>query len=213
MKKFFLFACCALKSVTPAYAQADQGHVYAGIVSGVASTSPHYDESVGTGMERNPAMTGLTGGAVAGVDFRINGITVGAEADIALLRNRAKNDPQGANWYTAFDVKQNSHVRVRVGINAGHDTKIFVAGGAGFLKMTTDDTDPNWGAVTNSYTGWSAGGGIEHRIGRKLWFRAEYLHDDYGPQTGTIDFQTAASYGIRTNPDTNTFRLGVVYRF
>lgn len=211
--KYLLLPVCAVLAASPANAQTDEGHIYGGVISGIASTSPDYHELSDPNMARNPAMSGPTAGAVAGFDFKAGDIIIGAEADMALLHNKAPHDPAGANWYTSFNAKWNAHVRGRLGLDVGPATRIYVAGGVAYLKMVTDDMDPEWSEVTKTHTGWSAGGGLEHRIGRKLWLRAEYLHDDYRSRTGTIDYQGSPIYDFTTNPSTDSFRIGMVYRF
>lgn len=211
--KALLFTVCAACAASPVSAQTDGGQFYGGVFSGMTATSPDYHEPGDPNMERNPAMSGPTIGALGGFELKVNGVNIAAEADMALLDNKAPHDPAGANWYTSFNAKWHAHVRGRLGFDVGPATQIYAAGGAAFLRMTTDDMDPEWGIVTKTHSGWSVGGGLEHRLGRKIWLRAEYLHDEYRSQTGTIDYRGSPIYDITTNPSTDSLRIGMVYRF
>ncbi len=211
MTKILLFTAATLLSAGPAIAGTDSS--YLGLYGGISATSPHYEEPGAVGMESNPSMFGAAVGVFAGHDLKSKTVLIGVEADFGLLDNDAPHDPSGVNWYTAYKSKWNAHVRGRVGVAVDRSTKVYLTGGVAALRMTIDDTDPNWGIVTKTHYGWSAGAGFEHRIGRKLGIHVDYFHDDFKARTGNIDYQGVPTYETGTAPTSDTFRIGIAYRF
>lgn len=206
-------AIAAMITAAPAYAEETNEDSYFGIYTGFSATSPDYSETPTVGFGRNPSMDGVAAGFYAGRDLKTEGVLIGVEADIGLLHNAALQNPAGTNWYTAFESRWNAHLRTRVGFKTGKATKLYAAGGLSLLNMVTDDTDPEWGSVTTTHIGWTLGGGIEHRVGPKLSFRAEFLHDKFRAHNGNISYQGLPYYNIKTNPSTDTIRVGIAYRF
>lgn len=191
------------------------GNSYVGLLTGYSATSPDYSEpgfSSGGG-GRNPRMEGAAVGIYAGHDFKVGRVTLGIEGDFGLLNNDGPADPDAANSYTAFRSRWNGHVRSRLGLKLGSSTKVYAAGGAALYRMVTDDTDPDWGISTQTHLGWTLGGGVERKVGRRFSIRLEYLHDSFGARTGTITYFGVPDYSPRTKPDNDSVRFGLAVRF
>lgn len=213
MKQIILFIGATMIAASPVNAEVRGGDTYVGVYAGISSTAPHYEELISTGMDRNPSMNGAVAGIFIGHDIKSKGMLAGVETDFGLLNSHAPNDPADANWYTAYKAKWNAHLRGRLGVAIGKSTKLYVAGGIAALRMVVDDTDPDWGMVTQTHLGWSLGGGIEHKIGPAFIIRADYIHDDFATRTGNITYQGVPYYGFRTGPTSDTMRVGIGYRF
>jgi outer membrane immunogenic protein len=101
-------------------------------------------------------------------------------------------------------------------------TLVYAKGGFAFFTGEGKQATTNPGYVpnaTNAFVGWTAGGGVEHFFSPAWSVKAEYLHFDFGTQSG---FQT--NVGDLTSPIGyrfyNTFTLradtakaGVTYHF
>lgn len=211
MKRAMLTLAFAAAAM-PAAAHASD--TYIGAFGGYASSKPDYVDVVGANWNLNPSIESAAAGAYIGHDLISTGVHVGIEADIGVHDKYVPDDAANPfNDYTAFNTKWNAHLRARVAAPIGASTKVFVAGGAAFLKLNVDDTDPGFGKYDHTYSGWTLGGGIEQSLAGKFTLRLEYLHDVYGRQSANIDDAGVPNYDITVKPSSNIVRAGVALKF
>lgn len=217
MKTIFL-AAGALLASAPAFAQDTapaapaSGGFYVGAHLGYGWTKPDYKEPGFPDYSRNPTIDGVTAGLIAGYDFPVGSLTLGIEGDVGLLDGKADEDSDNTfNDYTAFDNKWNAHVRARVGVPVGQ-VKLFAAAGLALARIEADDTDDNWSSFTKTYTGWTLGAGVEHRFGGRFTGRLEYLHDEFGKESGEQTYALSpSSYDVSLNPSSDLVRFAVLF--
>ncbi|TKD52229.1 outer membrane protein [Sphingomonas baiyangensis] len=102
----------------------------------------------------------------------------------------------------------NASIRGRVGYAAGGRTLFYAAGGPAYAQIdnsfetsnTANSFESN-GGKSNSW-GYTAGGGVEQKIGRNISLGLEYMYNDY------VDDDYVVSVGQGTAPATNPFLLG-----
>jgi outer membrane immunogenic protein len=183
---------------------------YIGAFAGYSWIDLEYDEPDYPGFDRNPNIDGLTGGLLLGYNHRFDSILVGVEADAGLGDLSESPDRSARNYYSAFDIDWNAHVRARLGL-VSSSTLLYVAGGLALAGLTVDDREPGWGEDDDTHVGWTVGAGIEQAIAKNLRVRIEYLYDDYGSE----DYHISGFIPYRSNVDLtgNMIRFGLSYQF
>ncbi len=167
---------------------------------------------------------GVVGGGQIGYNFQFGtNVVVGAEADIqgTSMRSGGNNnfllypDPNNPGGYL---------VPLAPAGNPGIALNWFgtVRGRAGFLIMPTllvygtggfayGGVSGGFSNVSNTRTGWTAGGGVEWMFMPNWSAKAEYLYTDLssGGTTGYFGY----NYGYHRHPQFNVVRAGMNYHF
>ncbi len=167
---------------------------------------------------------GVVGGAQAGYNFQFNQFVIGAETDFqgtslsgggnnapltlfpTPYSNPANNylTPIGAITGANISLPWFGTVRGRVGYL--FTPTLLLYGTAGFAYGEINA----WG-LSNTRTGWTAGGGVEWLFAPHWSAKAEYLYVDLDSngQTGTFGW----TWGNHFHPQLNVVRVGVNYHF
>jgi outer membrane immunogenic protein len=134
--------------------------------------------------------SGAFGGGTAGYNFQRGNFVFGVEGDIGYMdlsgsRTIPSSDPAKAQNVT-LDGGLYGDIGGRLGY-AFAGTLLYAKGGFAFYdgeaKQVT--TKPGYKpTATNTFTGWTVGGGVEHYISRAWSVKAEYLHFDFGTEHG-----------------------------
>jgi outer membrane immunogenic protein len=170
----------------------------------------------------NPS--GALGGATAGYNLQIDRVVVGIEGDLGYLGLSESMDTpssQSGNHQTLnVDGGLYGVAAARAGILVTPATLVYGKGGFAFFDGEATQTTTAKGYETHgtsTFTGWAAGGGIEHRLTDNLSIRVEYLHMDFGSedgdQTSISDAPIGHVYGNHTSLDADTVKLGIAYKF
>jgi opacity protein-like surface antigen len=158
---------------------------------------------------------GVQGGLLAGYNHQLGRFVLGLEADGGLTGAGFESDASGGNGYSAVDLDWNARLRGRLGV-ALDRTLLFLAGGLAVGGISLDDTDPGFGDDGATHVGWTLGGGAEHALTDRLILRLEYLYDDYGRKSYTLDSPPGPffpSYGADLELTAHTLRAAVAWRF
>jgi outer membrane immunogenic protein len=139
-------------------------------------------------------------------DISFNGLHARA-ADLAPFTTTFSHSVRGT-WLDTL--------RGRVGIVTWDNTLFYATGGAAFGGLQDSVTGPGVGAsVTNTVTGWTAGGGVEWMPFQNWTVKVEYLRVEF--PTITDSFNTAPPVGTFTGVTTrlseNIIRAGVNWHF
>lgn len=138
---------------------------------------------------------GFLGGITAGINYQVDSILLGVEADIALsgVSDDGLDD---------FDHNVVGTVRGRI----GYAFDRFVAYGTGGFAWTHAEADiVGTGSSSNLQGGWTIGGGLEAAITGNISAKAEYLYMDFSEEA-------YAGLGV-VEPELHTFKVGVNYKF
>ena len=201
-----------------------------------ATTSPPAITAAGT---QNIKPSGFTGGFEAGYNWQFSNIVAGLEGDIESFRLKGSS-ASGPVLYpccapTAFVVSSSASTswlataRGRVGY-ANDNFLFFATGGAAFTTLKgnfafsdTFATAAESGSVSNTKTGWTAGGGVEAGFWGNWSIKAEYLYVDFGRVSANSTNLTAFGpppIAFPTNVFTHSAdlkasiaRVGLNYRF
>jgi outer membrane immunogenic protein len=169
---------------------------------------------------------GVVGGAQAGYNFQFNQFVIGAETDFqGTSLSGSGNNAAQTLFPTPFSYNgsNNSYltpVSALTGANISLAWFGTVRGRAGYLITPTlllygtagfayGQVDA-WG-LSNTRTGWTAGGGVEWLFAPHWSAKAEYLYVDLDSNgaTGTFGW----NYGYHFHPEINVVRVGVNYLF
>jgi outer membrane immunogenic protein len=169
---------------------------------------------------------GVVGGAQAGYNFQFDQFVIGAETDfqgtslsggggnspLTLFPSPYPRTPGANNFLTPVGAITGANislpwfgtVRGRVGYLFTPTLLIYGTGGFAYGEVQA------WG-LSNTRTGWTAGGGVEWMFAPNWSAKAEYLFVDLDSNgtTGTFGW----TFGNRFHPQLNVVRAGVNYHF
>ena len=167
---------------------------------------------------------GVVGGAQAGYNFQFNQFVLGAETDFqgTSLSGGGNNSP--LTLFPSYYSNPSSNFLSPVGAITGANISLpwfgTVRGRAGYLVTPTFlvygtagfayGEVQAWG-LSNTRTGWTAGGGVEWLFAPHWSAKAEYLYVDLDSNgtTGTFGW----TYGQHFHPQLNVVRAGINYHF
>lgn len=227
-------------AATPAAAQTWTGaHVgaYAGINAQNSQTQDYWCEVACDA----PTLKGvdLAAGVTLGYDYQVDdNFVVGLEGDVGMGADDTDtvtyDDPDYA-WDYSFStkIKRLATLRARAGLAMGN-TMVYATGGVAAAKVrfsadaqgtgTYSSSYTNYGAFgSQSMTGYTLGGGIEHSFGQ-FSVKAEMLHTDLGKSDqacfmdteGTdagVCWDNSSDEVLVANPVLNSVRIGFNYKF
>jgi outer membrane immunogenic protein len=206
---------------------------YLGINGGYSVGSDPFNQAVIFGgvtafqnVTANAAPKGGLFGGQAGYNWQVGGAVLGVEGDAQWTGQRdtecgATFVPCQTGQPTAQIVSQKidwlATARGRLGW--AHDGYLFYAtGGAAWGRvMETDSVIAGGAALTGTLsqtrTGWTAGGGIEARLAGNWTGKLEYLHVDLGSLTNALGVAPAFLITTTTTIRDDVIRAGLNYKF
>jgi len=140
-------------------------------------------------------------GAGAGFNYDTGDFVLGMEGDISFLTNENKLEMKDTvdadyDWFATGRVR------------AGYDfdgTLIYGTGGIALLAADFDDGSKD---DSETFVGWTAGGGIEHMLGESLSVRLEALYADFGSESINL-----SASDTKIDADMFLVRAGLSWRF
>ena len=168
--------------------------------------------------------TDLDGGNVGGTlgcNYQSGVWVVGIEGDDSWFNNRGSSNLLGPVFNSTFVENINSRwlatVRGRAGFTVGPTGNVLWYGTAGgaFADMRINEFSPtNVGAVErHTYSGWTAGFGVEWGFAPGWSVKTEYLYADLGRQSYFQNTATGCCTFQNTRLTDSLFRVGVNYHW
>jgi outer membrane immunogenic protein len=201
---------------------------YLGAHVGGVWGDPSLKDNINDGVPPGPfdySASGAFGGGTGGYNLQRGNFVFGIEADVGYMdlsgsRTIASSNPIFHQNVT-LDGGAYGDVTGRLGY-AFDRTLIYAKWGFAFYdgqaKQAT--TKPGYApAGTDTFTGWTVGGGLEHFISPAWSLKAEYLHFDFGRQAGfqlnVGDPGSPIGYKFRnwTTVTADSVKAGVNYHF
>jgi outer membrane immunogenic protein len=207
-------------------------------IAGCASGLPHigFDPAIAAAGTGSNTKVGFTGGGQLGVNWQVNSVVFGVEADInglsgkpGLAATAPVSAPNTGNFTLATTANADwlATVRGRIGF-AANRWLIYATGGAAFAHIKfnqsfsdlccTSSTPLTTLATSKWKTGYAVGGGVEYAFAGNWSLRGEYLYAGGFGSVGGSYVATSAN----TNGDLHTAsaklsvhqaRAGLNYRF
>jgi outer membrane immunogenic protein len=162
---------------------------------------------------------GFLGGIYAGYNYQMsNNIVVGVEADI----NYSDIDGDGVavqggvvapGFGGTAQIEWQGSVRGRIGYAFDRLLPYFTAGVAfgeiehDFFNVPTTAT----ATFSDTFTGWTVGGGLEYAVTDNIIVRGEYRYTDFGSEEYPEVFPFSEPHDFEV--ETHDVRFGVAYKF
>jgi outer membrane immunogenic protein len=188
---------------------------YAGGSFGTAKTT---DLSVPGTQIGSPSLSSFTGGGLVGYNYQFSSLVVGAEGEFGF------DDRSGSSTYLSgsrsahFDGDYIGRIRGRAGV-AFNNFLVYGAGGVSFANGTLKNTNnvavpPFSLSVSNEFTGWNVGGGVEYAFTSNWIVRGEYIFDELDRETYNFGYPAPFTFDTKqVNLYENTVRAAVEYKF
>lgn len=158
---------------------------------------------------------GFLGGVYAGYNYQFaSNIVLGAEADFQFSAADSSDvlgifnggvDPR-FRYYS--DQKWNASLRARLGYAVDRFLP-FVTAGVAFAEYEHGEALAQPFSETDTYTGWTIGGGADYAVTDNFVVRAEYRYSDFGSES----FEPLGWTAHDVELSTHDVRLGVAYKF
>ena len=166
---------------------------------------------------------GAFGGITAGYNFQYGMLVFGPEVEAGYMNvvGNRKTDSSNPAKYQTLEVDGGWYALLggRIGLGFDH-TLIYGKGGWVYWDTDITQTTTNPGYKTNgtgAIDGWAYGGGIEHMLGEGWSLKVEYLHMDFGgnsgDQTSVSDPPIGHVYENHTDLTVDTVKVGINRRF
>lgn len=136
------------------------------------------------------SISGFIGGGTAGYNLQIDNVVFGIEGDLGVI------DPDGSGIIpsstppfhqdTTLGTGLYGDITGRLGLTFG-PALVYAKGGFAFFDGEARQTTTKPGLVTHgtdTFTGWTLGGGVEYLIARDVSVKVEYQYFDFGSQVG-----------------------------
>ncbi len=233
LARFCTIACIAVAGSAPAFAADVPGYGYdAGPASRPATWSgPYLGVSLGGGVGNHDSTYSAGGAPVAGVngvggegfviegslgyDAQVGGnLVVGVLGDIywSNVGSSAFAVMGGTRVDADLDAQWGFDLLARAGITVNATTLLYALGGYSWEKFEASFVATPGGFAgrdTESFHGWTAGGGIETKLTDSVSLKAEYRYTRLGDAT----YAVPGGGALRVEPSTHSARVGINYRF
>lgn len=202
----------------------------------VPSLGPHIPDPHATD-SFNPTAARFGGLAGYNWSFATVGL-IGIEADAGIGAKRASGNVPGThinifgltmaqNVPGSVSESWDASLRARLGVIAAANTLVFGTGGVAWQRLELAAScakvdfcfNPHDEKVSATRTGWTVGGGVEHRLDAHWIVRADYRYADFGTfahtffsaplVAGSFDDRLTA----RVKTQTHTANAAIVYKF
>jgi len=158
------------------------------------------------------------GGSTVGYNFQSGNFVFGIEADGGPMNiGKSHFDP---GFVSDIDrIKQHIYgdVTGRVGYTFWASGLVYAKGGFAVYdgEGSVFSGAPGFGfRPTDTFTGWTAGGGVEYMFTPAWSVKAEYLHFDFGSQNSTLtNFATGAVFSFRHELTADTAKVGINFHW
>lgn len=172
----------------------------------------------------NNNVGGFVGGGTLGYNLQVSRVVLGVEADLDyadLSGSIATPSSQSGNHQNiSLDGGFLGSFKGRVGFLIDPATLGFVSGGLAVYtgEASQATTAPGYATHgTDTFTGWTVGGGVERMIAPNISLKLEYAHYEFGTQggdqTSITDAPIGHVYHNHTDLDADSVTLGVSYHF
>jgi outer membrane immunogenic protein len=172
----------------------------------------------------NNSVGGFAGGGTLGYNLQIDRVVLGVEADLDYADlSGSINTPSsqsGNHQVIALDGGFLGALTARAGVLVDPATLIYAKGGLALYTGEATQTTTAKGYETHgtdTFTGWTVGGGVERRITDNISLKLEYAHYEFGTETGDQTSLTDPPVGHvfenHTELTADSVRVGLNYHF
>jgi outer membrane immunogenic protein len=152
--------------------------------------------------------SGVLGGVTGGWNWQNGPIVIGLEGDVVAADiNGRRRFNRGKN-VAKPNIDTMANLRLRAGVAVMPQLLLFATAGGAWADMDLPVGGPLGGSGDGTFFGWSVGGGAEYAINQNWSARFDYQFTDF--DTDTVSYPGG---DIKYDPDVNTYRGSLIYRF
>ena len=150
----------------------------------------------------------MLGGITGGYNWQNGPIVIGLEGDVlgAGISGSGRFN-NGANVANP-DIDAMANLRLRAGVTVVPQVMLFVTGGGPWADVDLPVKRTWWRLGSGSFFGWSVGGGAEVAFSPNWSARFDYQFTDF--DSDTVSYPGG---DVKYDPDVNTYRGSLIYRF
>jgi outer membrane immunogenic protein len=152
--------------------------------------------------------SGVLGGVIGGYSWQRGPFVIGVEGDFMAADISGDNSFNGDLNKVSPGFDTMADVRLRAGYAILPNLLLFGTFGGAWADADLPINGPGGAFRENTFFGWSAGGGAEYAFDQNWSARLDYQFTDFGSET--ISYPGGK---VTYDPDANTFRGSVIYRF
>lgn len=182
-------------------------------------THIYFDGYPSPGDDGQLDMNGNLIGGQLGYNYQTGNIILGLEGDFAFTNVTGNHLFEFGGNPVMLDgqLKSIGTVRARFGY-AIDQLLIFVTGGFAYAsteaKLTSIVPPVITASGSQSYSGYTIGGGVEYGLNKNWSAKAEYLYADFGKRSHTYVFTSdVAQAAADTSLESNILRIGLNYKY
>ena len=188
----------------------DWSGFYAGVVGGYGFGTTSTDIGGNTtDIDQNGGIAGVT----AGYNAQVDSMVFGVESDLLWSDQSGNTTCTGGTEGCYADFNWTGSLRARAGYSFD-PVLVYATGGlaaAGVNVNVDPATAGTSGAHSDTYLGWTVGGGIEAKVSEALSAKAEYTYADYGTITSPANSIGAGENDISVT--SHAVKFGLNYHF
>ncbi len=154
-------------------------------------------------------LNGVSFGAHAGHNMLLGTMwIIGVEAGVNYSGLEGDDNGNGGD-NNEFTADWEASLRAHVGFSINNHTMLYALGGYSWLGGDSNVTDPGeLESVSETYSGWTLGGGVEVTLAPNLRGRLQYRHTNYDAENLVFPIN---GYNMETGPAVDEVSLGVSF--
>ena len=152
--------------------------------------------------------SGVLGGVTGGWNWQNGPIVLGFEGDVLAAGISGSERFSGGASVANPDIEAMADLRLRAGVTVVPQVLLFVTAGGAWADVNLPVSGPSGGSGSGSFYGWSLGGGAEVAFNPNWSARFDYQFTDF--DSDTVSYPGG---DVKYDPDVNTYRGSLIYRF
>jgi outer membrane immunogenic protein len=151
---------------------------------------------------------GILGGAIGGYSWQSGPFVLGVEGDIMAADISGSSNFNGGLNTISPGIDAMTDLRLRAGVTVTPQVLLFATAGGAWANADLPVTGPGGASRSADLFGWSVGGGAEVALNPNWSARFDYQFTDFDSETVNYPGRK-----IDFDPDANTYRGSLIYRF
>ncbi|TLP43142.1 porin family protein [Cohaesibacter sp. CAU 1516] len=188
----------------------DWSGLYMGVQFGMGTGKVNSSDGTNKVSERFSQGDNTTGGVLVGWNYQTGNIVYGLEGGLSINEIKANHNGSTVAYHNS-DYVWHAEARGKVGYSLGRFLPYVHAGvlaGEFYQQSAPGATSPS--AKMKTVYGYTAGAGIDVRIGPKISLRSEYVYQNYGKQNYYL---ASVPTTLKSDFDVHIARAALLYHF
>jgi outer membrane immunogenic protein len=152
--------------------------------------------------------SGILGGVIGGYSWQSGPFVVGVEGDLMAADISGSRRLNGGMNQLNASIDTMADLRLRAGVAIRPQVLVFATFGGAWANANLPVTGIGGGPGSADFFGWSVGGGAEVALSPNWSARFDYQFTDFNSQS--VNYSGSK---INFDPDANTYRGSLIYRF